>query len=420
MKQTHGKHPQHKGFGHAKRSDGFRGRPATRAGRPSRFAVRKGRPAYRSGTAKSPKLDISSFINKTGASPVPDAVFVPEHSFEDFKLKSSLLLAIEQRGYTRPTPIQDKIIPSILEGKDVVGLSNTGTGKTAAFLIPLIEKVLQNSHEQILIATPTRELALQIEEELWSLTKGMRVHSITCVGGEYIGAQIRKLRYKSNFIIGTPGRLIDLVKRGTLILSGVHTVVLDEADRMLDMGFVEDIRFLMTHVRGERHTLCFAATMSKTIGTLVQDFLKNPTTISVKTAETPKNIEQDIVRVRNVDKVDVLHDLLQKSEFKKVLVFGRTKRGVESLSRMLTKRGVKVDSIHSDKTQAQRKKALLNFKQDRVQVLVATDVAARGLHIDDVSHVINYEIPETYDDYIHRIGRTGRGTSRGKALTFID
>ena len=396
IKRTHGKHSRNKGFDHAKRGGGFRGR------------------------SKSPKLDISSFINKTGVSSVPDVVFVPEHSFEDFKLKSVLLRAIEQRGYTSPTPIQDKIIPSILEGKDVVGLSNTGTGKTAAFLIPLIEKVLQDPHEQILIATPTRELALQIEQELWSFTKDMRVHSITCVGGEYIGAQIRKLRYKSNFIIGTPGRLIDLVKRGTLILSGVHTVVLDEADRMLDMGFVEDIRFLMTHVPKERHTLCFAATMSKTIEALVHDFLKNPTTISVKTTETPKNIEQDIVRVGHGDKVDVLHDLLQKSEFKKVLVFGRTKRGVENLSRMLVKRGVRVDSLHSDKTQAQRKKALLNFKQNRVQVLVATDVAARGLHIDNVTHVINYEMPETYDDYIHRIGRTGRGTSRGKALTFVE
>ncbi|MCH8987113.1 DEAD/DEAH box helicase [Patescibacteria group bacterium] len=400
-------------FGHAKKSGGgFRG-GSSLTHRPSRFPARRGKP-------KGPKLDISAFINKAAAASVVEEAFVPEHSFADFKLNSTLLRFMKQKGYIRPTPIQDKIIPSILQGKDVVGLSNTGTGKTAAFLIPLIEKVLQDPHEQILIATPTRELALQIEEELWSLTKGMRVHSITCVGGEYIGAQIRKLRYKSNFIIGTPGRLIDLVKRGTLVLSGVHTVVLDEADRMLDMGFVEDIRFLMTHVPKERHTLCFAATMSKTIGALVHDFLINPTTISVKTTETPKSIEQDIVRVHNADKVDVLYDLLQKSEFKKVLVFGRTKRGVENLSRMLVKRGVNVDSIHSDKTQAQRKKALLNFKQNRVQVLVATDVAARGLHIDDVSHVINYEMPETYDDYINRIGRTGRGTHRGKALTFVD
>ncbi|HJN62195.1 MAG TPA: DEAD/DEAH box helicase, partial [Candidatus Parcubacteria bacterium] len=220
--------------------------------------------------------------------------------------------------------------------------------------------------------------------------------------------------------IGTPGRLIDLVKRGAFILNGVHTVVLDEADRMLDMGFIADIRFLMSHVPKERQTLCFSATMSKTIGALISDFLKNPSTISVKTTETPKNIEQDVVRVRYLNKVDILHDLLQNNEFKKVLVFGRTKRGVENLSRILTRRGVKVESIHSNKTQTQRKRALLSFKQNRVQALVATDVAARGLDIDNITHVINYEIPGTYDDYIHRIGRTGRGTQRGKALTFVD
>jgi len=405
--------PKNTRFGTAKGSGRFRSGPASSRGGPSRFAARKGR-------SKSPKLDISSFINKAAASPVPEEVFMPEHSFADFELNSSLLLAIKQKGYAQPTPIQDKIIPLILQGKDVVGLSNTGTGKTAAFLIPLIKKVLQNPHEQILIATPTRELALQIEQELQSMVKRMRIYSITCVGGEYIGIQTRKLRYKSNFIIGTPGRLIDLVKRGTLILNGVHTVVLDEADRMLDMGFINDIRFLMTHVPKERQTLCFAATMSKTIEALIQDFLKNPTTISVKIAETPKNIEQDIVRVRDANKVDVLYDLLRNNEFKKVLVFGRTKRGVENLSRTLTRRGVKVESIHSNKTQAQRERALWNFKQNRVQALVATDVAARGLDIDSVTHVINYELPETYDDYIHRIGRTGRGTSRGKALTFVD
>ncbi|PIZ56292.1 ATP-dependent helicase [bacterium (Candidatus Torokbacteria) CG_4_10_14_0_2_um_filter_35_8] len=390
-------------FGHSKRNGRFRGGH-------SRFAARRGRP----------KLDISSFINKAVAPPAPEEVFVPEHSFADFELNSILLRSIGQKGYVQPTPIQDKIIPSILCRKDVVGLSNTGTGKTAAFLIPLIEKVLQNPHEQILIVTPTRELALQIEQELQSITRHMRVYSVTCVGGEHIGMQIRKLRYKSNFIIGTPGRLIDLVKRGILILNGVCTVVLDEADRMLDMGFVNDIRLLMARVSEERQTLCFAATMPKKIEALINDFLKNPSIISVKTVEIPENIEQDIVRVRDLNKVDVLHNLLQNNEFKKVLVFGRTKRGVENLSRILTRRGVKVESIHSDKTQAQRKRALLNFKKNRVQALVATDVAARGLHIDDVTHVINYEIPETYDDYIHRVGRTGRGTQRGKALTFVN
>ena len=401
-----GKPSRNKKFDHSKKSGRFHSGP-------SRFGAKKGRP-------KTPKLDISSFINKAAHSPVQEKVFVPEHSFADFELNSLLLRSIENKGYAQPTPIQDKIIPLVLQGKDVVGLANTGTGKTAAFLVPLIKKVLENPREQILIVTPTRELALQIEQELLSIAKNMRIYSIVCVGGEYIGIQARKLQHKSNFIIGTPGRLIDLVKRGTLILKGVHTVVLDEADRMLDMGFINDIKFLMTHVPQERQTLCFSATMSKTIEALIHDFLKNPIIISVKITETPENIEQDVIRINHSNKVDVLEDLLQNDEFKKVLVFGRTRRGVENLSRTLRRRDVKVESIHSDKSQSQREKALLSFKQNRVQVLVATDVAARGLDIDSITHVINYDIPETYDDYIHRIGRTGRGTSRGKALTFID
>ena len=248
----------------------------------------------------------------------------------------------------------------------------------------------------------------------------MRMYSVVCVGGEHIGAQIRKLRNNNNFIIGTPGRLIDLVKREKLKLGGVDTVVLDEVDRMLDMGFVKDIRFLMSHIPADRQTLCFSATISTTIKALINDFLKNPSMVSVKTAITPRSIEQDIIRVRNLNKIDVLHDLLQNKEFKKVLVFGRTKRGVEKLSKTLNKRGIRVESIHSDKTQTQRKKALVSFKQNRVQTLVATDVAARGLHIDNITHVINYDIPQTHDDYIHRIGRTGRGDRQGKALTFVD
>jgi ATP-dependent RNA helicase RhlE len=374
----------------------------------------------RSRAPKKPKLDISSFINKSVADTRPVEIYVPEHTFADFGLVPVLASSIAQRGYTQPTPIQDKIIPHVLEGKDVVGLSNTGTGKTAAFLIPLLQKVILNPQEQVLVVTPTRELALQIEQELKSFTARMRVYSVVCVGGEHIGIQTRKLRYKSNVIIGTPGRLIDLVKRGTLVVRDVHTVVLDEADRMLDMGFIEDIRFLMGQVSENRQSLCFSATMSKTIEALVHDFLKHPVMVSVKTKETPESIEQDVVRVGGAQKIDVLCDLLGEKEFQKVLVFGRTKRGVENLSRMLGRRGVRVESIHSDKTQGQRQRALQSFKQNRVQALIATDVAARGLDIDSVSHVINYEVPETYEDYVHRIGRTGRGAQRGKALTFVD
>jgi superfamily II DNA/RNA helicase len=366
------------------------------------------------------RLDISAFINKTRTSRHKNTAEDIKHTFQDFELDSRLLSLITAQGYITPTPIQDKVIPVVMEEKDVVGLANTGTGKTAAFLIPLIQKALLNPKEQVLIMTPTRELAPQIGKELEKITKQMGVYFTTCVGGEYIGMQIKKLKKQNHFIIGTPGRLIDLVKRRALALNTITTVVLDEADRMLDMGFINDIRFLMSQTPKERQTLCFSATMSPKIKTLVQDFLQQPRIISVTNTQTPDNIEQDVIRVGRHDKIDVLFNLLKQEEFDKVLIFGRTKKGVEELSRMLSRKGIKTESIHSDKTHAQRKRALLDFKNNKVQTLIATDVAARGLHIEDVSHVINYEVPQTYDDYIHRIGRTGRGDKQGKALTFIN
>lgn len=408
------KSPRNRSFGKFNRNRGFN---SSKKG--GRFNNRPTRFSSKNGGVRMPKLDISSFINKASVSRTPEKTFVPEYSLKDFKLNSALLQSVEQRGYIQLTPIQDKIIPLILQGKDVVGLANTGTGKTAAFLIPLVEKVLKNQNEQILIVTPTRELALQIEQELKSIIRQMQIQSITCIGGERIWLQIKQLRNNNHFIIGTPGRLIDLADRKKLKLNRVHTVVLDEADRMLDMGFIKPIQLLMTYMPEKRQALCFSATMSKKIEALANDFLNNPSIVSVKKTEIPTNIEQDIVRVRNSNKVDVLHDLLLNDDFKKVLVFGRTKRGVENLSKTLTKRGLKVESIHGDRTQGQRKHALISFKNSRVQVLVATDVAARGLHVNDITHVINYELPESYDDYIHRIGRTGRGTQLGKALTFV-
>ncbi|MCX6762679.1 MAG: DEAD/DEAH box helicase [Candidatus Moranbacteria bacterium] len=365
-------------------------------------------------------LDISTFINKAAVITEKVEHFVPEHQFSDFKINSTILQTLEKNGYKQPTPIQDKIISHILNGRDVVGLANTGTGKTAAFLIPLIHKIANEKHKQILIMTPTRELALQIDQEFRIFSKGLGLYSVCCVGGANINMQIRDLRYKNHLIIGTPGRMLDLINRRCLKLGEVETIVLDEADQMLDMGFVNDIKLIMSNVPAERHTLCFAATMSRTIEDLINKFLKNPITISVKTQATSKNVEQDIVKLRGKDKVDILHDILNDPELKKVLVFGRTKHGVEKLSKKLITRGFKAESIHGNKSQGQRQRALKRFKDNQVQVLVATDVAARGLDIDSVTHVINYDLPATYDDYIHRIGRTGRGTKKGKALTFVE
>ncbi len=367
-------------------------------------------------------IDVSRYINK-GVVAEKAVPFVPTHKFSDFKVEEHLKTNVINKGYINPTPIQDKAIPEILKGHDVVGIANTGTGKTAAFLIPLINKVLLGTNEQVLVVAPTRELAIQIDDELKEFAKGTGLFGVCAVGGAPIGKQLRELKYFNNFVIGTPGRIKDLIERKALNLSGFKSVVLDEADRMLDMGFINDMHYFMGKMSAERQTLFFSATLSPEIEKLIHAFLKNPVRISVKTGDTSKNIEQDVIRVKSGEnKIDLLHDLLTKTkdDFGKVLVFGKTKHGVERLSETLTKRGVKSVSIHGNKNQGQRQRALDDFKQNRAQVMVATDVAARGLDIPDVTHVINFDTPTTHEDYIHRIGRTGRGDKKGKALTFVE
>ena len=394
---------------------GPRGRTSAQRGRGQFGGGRRG------GGRKKSTLDISQFINKEAVETMPEAPFKPEHKFVDFKIQKELKTNITAVGYVDPTPIQDKVISIVLEGKDVVGLANTGTGKTAAFLIPIVNKILLNKREKAIILTPTRELALQIDEEFKKLTKGFGMNSVVCVGGINITPQIRQLKHlRTNVVVGTPGRVMDLMKRNVLRLNDYHTIVLDEADRMLDMGFINDMRFVMRYMPKDRHTLFFSATMSPEIEEIVGSFLIDPTIISVKTRSTAKNIAQDIVKTKGQDKIEVLHDLLNKPEFTRVLIFGRTKHGVEKLSKKLIQRGFKAESIHGDKSHAHRQRSLKKFKDGIATILVATDVAARGLDINDVSHVINYELPESYDDYVHRIGRTGRGDKKGQALTFVD
>ncbi len=369
---------------------------------------------------KGENIAHTRFINKATITEEVEH-FIPEHKFTDFLIDEYLKAGIVSKGYISPTPIQDRSIPHILKGQDIVGIANTGTGKTAAFLIPLIDKVLKNRKNKVLIVVPTRELAIQIQNELTGFTKGMKIFSVCCVGGAYIGKQLSELRYINEFIIGTPGRLKDLIERKAIILNQFSTIVLDEADRMLDMGFVNDMRYLMAGMPKPRHTLFFSATLSSEIEKMIGEFLHEPVRISVKTRDTSKNIEQDIVKVaRGLNKFDVLGELLAKEDFNKVIIFGRTKHGVEKLSRALVAKGFKAESIHGDKNHSQRQRALKGFKENQVQILVATDVAARGLDIPDVSHVINFDIPATYDDYVHRIGRTGRANKKGKALTFVD
>ncbi|HEY4511585.1 MAG TPA: DEAD/DEAH box helicase [Candidatus Paceibacterota bacterium] len=386
----------------------------------SRFQSRGRAPVRGRGNAsRGERIDVSRFIKKAVITEQVEH-FVPEHAFTDFAINEKLKGAIKTRGYVTPTPIQDRTIPHILRGSDVVGIANTGTGKTGAFLIPLINKVMAAPREQVLIIVPTRELAIQIDSELKALTTGLKIFSVCCVGGMPIGRQISQLRYQYNFIIGTPGRLKDLVEQKKIFLNEFRTIVLDEADRMLDMGFVNDMRYVMTRMQPNRHTLFFSATLSREIEALIGEFLREPVRISVKTQDTAKNVDQDVVRVSGGSKVEVLHKLLSQNDFTKVLIFGRTKHGVEKLSRILSEKGIKAESIHGNKNHSRRQKALSLFKDNHVQVLVATDVAARGLDIADVSHVINFDVPATYDDYVHRIGRTGRGNKKGKALTFIE
>jgi len=376
---------------------------------------------YRKPLGRSEKrIDPARFINKAIMAD-DNANFTPKHKFQDFKIDRRLIVVVTNKGYKIPTPIQDQIIPHIANGFDVVGIADTGTGKTAAFLLPLINKILQNPREQILIVVPTRELAIQIDQEFKFFARGMRIFSVCCVGGMSIGRQISELRYNYNSIIGTPGRLRDLIGKRIINLSEFNTVVLDEADRMFDMGFINDTRFIINGMPRRRQTLFFSATISSEIEKIIREFTKNPVRISVKTRDTSKNVEQNIVKIeQGKTKLDVLNNLLNQKEFNKVLVFGRTKYGVEKISKTLLRKGFRVESIHGNKNNSQRQRALGMFKDNRIQILVATDVAARGLDIPDVSHVINYDVPATYEDYVHRIGRTGRINKRGVALTFVE
>lgn len=366
------------------------------------------------------RIDISRYINKAVITETVER-FVPDHQFADFAIDARLKENIAAKGYALPTPIQDRAVPHILRSSDIVGIANTGTGKTAAFLIPLIDKVLKNKEARVLILVPTRELAQQIAEELRGFAVGLRLYGTVCVGGAAIGPQIAGLRRRPHFVIGTPGRIKDLLLRKALSLSDFQTAVLDEADRMLDMGFIHDMRKILALLPSPRHTLFFCATLSREVEKLIGEFMREPARISVKTQEIASSIEQDVVRIPpGKDKIDILHDLLVRPEFNKVLVFGRTKYGVEKLAKALSARGVRAESIHGNKTQGRRQRALDLFKRDQARVLVATDVAARGLDIAGVSHVINFDLPASHNDYVHRIGRTGRAGKKGKALTFID
>ncbi len=365
-------------------------------------------------------IDPNKFINKAIA-PIEEVVFEPVNKFVDFKFDDRLQFNVENHGYTSPTPIQDGAIPFVLEGRDMIGLANTGTGKTAAFLLPILQRMLHRQAKRCLVLIPTRELAIQIEEEFRIFAKGLNLYATLVVGGASVGRQLSQLSRKPQFIVATPGRLKDLIENYGQTIDDFDVLVLDEADRMLDMGFIKDIRTIMGHLREERQTLFFSATTTPEIDQLLQTLLKDPATVSVRKGETSDHVEQDVVRVEGGKeaKEEKLVELLSGPDFKKVLIFGETKWGVQKLADRLERRGLKVAAIHGNKSQPQRQRALNDFKAERVQALIATDVAARGLDIPNVSHVINFDAPKQYEDYVHRIGRTGRAGAMGKALTFV-
>ncbi len=398
-----------------RKSNSFRGRGS----RPNNKFRSGGRPRTASRGPKKQTIHPSKFINQA-AKLTEVAPYVPQHRFSDFALRDALKQNLATIGFDTPSAIQDQAIPLALEGKDVIGLANTGTGKTAAFLLPILSNLRDKQRNAVLIMAPTRELAQQIDAECKRFSRGMNLYSTVVVGGTNIERQIRDLRRNPHIIIGTPGRLNDLLNRGALRLTDISVFVLDEADRMLDMGFINDIRRIAGQLPSQRQTLCFSATMTPTIQTLVHDFMKDPEVVSVRTGETSDHVEQNIIEAHDkLEKLELLEEMLRKDDFEKVLVFGETKYGVQRLADSLSKSGIPSEAIHGNKSQSQRQRALKAFKTDTVKVLVATDVAARGLDIPDVSHVINFDQPATYDDYVHRIGRTGRGGKTGNALTFV-
>lgn len=379
-----------------------------------RYSGNRGRRSGSGGKA----IDYSKFVQKAVC--VEEKPYVNKNTFLDFSFSGRINKNIAKKGYINPRPIQDQAIPSISEGKDVFGLANTGTGKTAAFLLPLLDKIIKDKKETALILAPTRELAMQIEEELRSLSFGAGVFSVSLVGGMPINRQMREIKRGVSFVIGTPGRVMDLIERGVLDLSLCKNVVLDEADRMLDMGFRDDMTSIISKTNEDRQTLFFSATLSPQIKKLSKEFLKDPIFISVVKGETSKNVDQDIVKTKGQEeKMLKLGEILNKEEVNKVLIFREMKHSVDKLTKDLKNAGFKAGCIHGDKRSRERIRTLKSFKGDDISILIATDVAARGLDIPDVSHVINYDIPQNYETYIHRIGRTGRSGKKGVALTFV-
>lgn len=349
-------------------------------------------------------------------------------SFKELHLIAPILKALETEGYTEPTPIQQQAIPYILRGKDLLGCAQTGTGKTAAFAIPILQNLMLQQKEdaynhniKVLILTPTRELAIQIDQSFGAYGKHTGLRHTVIFGGVSQFQQTNELRRGTDILIATPGRLLDLISQKFINLKSIKMFVLDEADRMLDMGFIHDVRKIIAMLPEKRQTLFFSATMPPEITRLSSSILTNPVKVEVTpVSSTAENVEQHIYLVEKNDKRQLLIHLLKDSKIHNALVFTRTKYGADKIAKELHRANIKADAIHGNKTQGARQRALNNFKEGKIRVLVATDIAARGIDVDDLSHVINFELPNIPETYVHRIGRTGRAGNSGSALSFCD
>jgi len=346
-------------------------------------------------------------------------------NFTDLNLIDPIAKAIQEQGYTTPTPIQEKSIPEILNGRDFLGCAQTGTGKTAAFAIPILQNLsknkVQNKNIKALILTPTRELAIQIEENIKAYGKYLPLKELVIFGGVKQGSQETALRRGVDILVATPGRLLDFIAQGIVSLKNIEIFVLDEADRMLDMGFVHDVKRVIKLLPQRRQTLFFSATMPSEIQKLADSILNNPVKVEVTpVSSTAETIKQSVYFVEKDDKLDLLTHILQNDISDSVLVFSRTKHGADKIARKLQASKISTEAIHGNKSQNARQNALNNFKSGKTRVLVATDIAARGIDIDELKYVVNFELSDVSETYVHRIGRTGRAGAEGSSISFVD
>lgn len=346
-------------------------------------------------------------------------------NFNDLNLIDPIAKALQEEGYTQPTPIQAKAIPSILQGRDLLGTAQTGTGKTAAFAIPILqnltEKDLRNNNIKALILTPTRELAIQIEESFNAYGRHLRLRNLVVFGGVKQGAQETSLKRGVDILVATPGRLLDFISQGIISLKHLEIFVLDEADRMLDMGFVHDVKRIIKLLPPKRQTLFFSATFPDEISKLANSMLTNPVKVEVApVSATADTIQQKVYFVEKENKLDLLTHILKNDISDSVLVFSRTKHGADKIARKLQSHKISAEAIHGNKSQNQRQNALNNFKSGKTRILVATDIAARGIDIDELKYVVNFELSDVSETYVHRIGRTGRAGAEGSSISFVD